>query len=52
MTDSKGNKFGKSEGNALWMDPQMTSPYDLYQFLLNVADSDVNDLLLRLTFAP
>ena len=50
LVDSNGHKFGKSEGNAIWMDPKKTTPYDLYQFLLNVADADLEDLLLKLTF--
>ncbi|MBA1307701.1 tyrosine--tRNA ligase, partial [Pseudomonas stutzeri] len=35
MTDSTGKKFGKSEGNAIWLDPKKTSPYTFYQFWLN-----------------
>ena len=37
---SDGKKFGKSEGGALWMDPEMTTPYDLHQYFLNTADAD------------
>lgn len=40
-----GRKFGKSEGNAVWLDPAMTSPYRFYQFWLNVSDEDVEDRL-------
>ncbi len=50
VTDSQGNKFGKSEGNALWLDAKRTSPYELYQFLLNSEDSEVTGYLKRLTF--
>lgn len=50
VTDSQGNKFGKSEGNAVWLDADKTSPYELYQFLLNIEDSMVIDYLKRLTF--
>lgn len=45
ITDSNGVKFGKSEGNAVWLDAQMTSPYSFYQFWLNVADEDVVERL-------
>ncbi len=50
VTDSQGNKFGKSEGNALWLDKEKTSSYDLYQFLINAEDSEVISYLKRLTF--
>ena len=50
VTDSQGNKFGKSEGNALWLDKEKTSPYELYQFLVNTEDSQVISYLKRLTF--
>ena len=50
VTDSQGNKFGKSEGNALWLDKEKTSPYELYQFLVNAEDSQVITYLKRLTF--
>ncbi|MBQ7173407.1 MAG: tyrosine--tRNA ligase [Clostridia bacterium] len=50
VTDSHGNKFGKSEGNAVWLDPEKTSSYELYQFLLNTEDSMVITYLKRLTF--
>ncbi len=50
VTDSHGNKFGKSEGNAVWLDKNKTSSYEMYQFLLNAEDSKVIDYLKRLTF--
>lgn len=50
VTDAQGNKFGKSEGNALWLDENKTSSYELYQFLINSDDSCVISYLKRLTF--
>ena len=50
VTDAQGNKFGKSEGNALWLDKNKTSAYELYQFLLNTDDACVISYLKRLTF--
>lgn len=50
VTDSQGKKFGKSEGNALWLDKTKTSSYKLYQFFLNVEDSMVIDYLKIYTF--
>ena len=50
VTDKSGNKFGKSEGNALWLDAKKTSPYVMYQFLLNVEDEMVIDYLKIFTF--
>lgn len=50
VTDSQGNKFGKSEGNALWLDKEKTSAYQLYQYLLNAEDSQVIGYLKRFTF--
>ena len=50
VTDSHGVKFGKSEGNALWLDKNKTSSYELYQFLVNVEDSMVIDYLKIYTF--
>ncbi len=47
-----GTKFGKSEGENIWLSPERTSPYRMFQYLLNVADSDVETLLLRLTTVP
>lgn len=45
ITDSHGNKFGKSEGNAVWLDAQMTSPYAFYQYWVNVEDASVVTLI-------
>lgn len=50
ITNSDGTKFGKSEGNAIWLDPSMCSPYAFYQFWLNTADADVADRLKVFTF--
>jgi tyrosyl-tRNA synthetase len=50
ITNSDGTKFGKSEGNAVWLDPQLTSPYAMYQFWLNTDDSDVVARLKVFTF--
>lgn len=50
VTDSQGKKFGKSEGNALWLDKEKTSSYKLYQFFINVEDSMVIDYLKIYTF--
>lgn len=50
VTDSHGNKFGKSEGNALWLDKNRSSSYELYQFLLNTEDAEVIAYIKRLTF--
>ena len=50
VTDSQGKKFGKSEGNALWLDKDKTSSYKLYQFFVNVEDSMVIDYLKIYTF--
>ena len=50
ITNSDGTKFGKSEGNAIWLDPAMTSPYAFYQFWLNTDDSDVIERLKIFTF--
>ena len=50
VTDSQGKKFGKSEGNALWLDKSKTSSYKLYQFFINVEDSMVIDYLKIYTF--
>jgi tyrosyl-tRNA synthetase len=51
ITNSEGKKFGKSAGNAVWLDPELTSPYKFHQFWLNVPDSDVVRLLKVFTFA-
>jgi tyrosyl-tRNA synthetase len=50
ILDKEGKKFGKSEGNALWLDEKKTSSYDLYQYLINVDDSMVIDYLKVFTF--
>ena len=50
ITNSDGTKFGKSEGNAVWLDASMTSPYAFYQFWLNTDDADVIDRIKVFTF--
>ncbi len=50
ITNSDGTKFGKSEGNAIWLDAEMCSPYRMYQFWLSTADGDVIDRLKVFTF--
>ncbi|WP_191413781.1 tyrosine--tRNA ligase [Salinibacterium sp. ZJ450] len=50
ITNSDGTKFGKSEGNAVWLDPELTSPYAFYQFWVNTDDKDVVDRLKIFTF--
>ena len=50
VTDKYGNKFGKSEGNALWLDKEKTSSYELYQFLINCDDEKIIDYLKVFTF--
>lgn len=50
ITNSDGQKFGKSEGNAIWLDEKLTTPYSMYQFWLNTADADVIDRLKVFTF--
>ena len=50
VTDSMGKKFGKSEGNALWLDKNKTSSYQLYQYLINLEDSMIIQYLKQLTF--
>lgn len=50
ITNSDGTKFGKSEGNAIWLDAEMCSPYRFYQFWLNTADDDVIDRIKVFTF--
>ncbi|WP_382307022.1 tyrosine--tRNA ligase [Herbiconiux sp. UC225_62] len=52
ITNSDGTKFGKSEGNAIWLDPALTSPYAFYQFWLNTDDADVIDRLKIFSFRP
>ena len=50
VTDSNGVKFGKTEGNALWLDKNKTSSYELYQYLINLEDCMIIDYLKKLTF--
>lgn len=50
VTDSNGVKFGKTEGNALWLDKNKTSSYELYQYLVNLEDSMIISYLKKLTF--
>jgi tyrosyl-tRNA synthetase len=50
ITNADGKKFGKSEGNAIWLDAELTSPYAMYQFWLNTDDADVIDRLKVFTF--
>jgi tyrosyl-tRNA synthetase len=52
LTSSTGEKFGKSAGNAIWLDPRQTAPFDLYQFFTTVDDQQAEALLMRLTFLP
>lgn len=52
ITKSDGTKFGKSEGGAIWLDPEMMTPYAFYQFWLHTADADVVKLLKIFTFLP
>ncbi|MEG2353523.1 MAG: tyrosine--tRNA ligase [Clostridium sp.] len=52
LTNSEGNKMGKTANGALWLDPAKTTPYDFYQYWRNIADSDVEKCLRLLTFIP
>ncbi len=52
ITDAEGRKFGKSEGNAVWLDANLTTPYAMYQFWLNQDDAIVIQLLKSFTFLP
>lgn len=52
LVDHKGNKLGKSEGNAIWLDPTKTTPFDMYQYFLNITDADIENCLLKITFMP
>ena len=52
LTTASGEKMGKSEGNSLWLDPELTPPYDFYQYWINVDDADVERLLRLYTFLP
>ena len=52
LTDSQGKKMGKTAGNAVWLDPNKTSPYEFYQYWRNVGDGDVLKCIRMLTFLP
>ncbi|MGL5050584.1 MAG: tyrosine--tRNA ligase [Fusobacteriaceae bacterium] len=52
LTNSEGQKMGKTAKGALWLDPEKTSPYDFYQYWRNIADSDVEKCLSLLTYVP
>ena len=52
LTDSNGHKMGKTAGNAVWLDPNKTSPFDFYQYWRNVEDAKVIECLKLLTFIP
>ncbi len=52
LTDSHGMKMGKTAGNAVWLDPEKTSPYEFYQYWRNVEDADVLKCIRMLTFLP
>ena len=52
LTDSQGKKMGKTAGNAVWLDPNKTSPFDFYQYWRNVGDDDVLKCIRMLTFLP
>lgn len=52
LTDSQGNKMGKTAGNAVWLDPKKTTPYDFFQYWRNVDDADVVKCMKMLTFIP
>ena len=52
LTDSNGQKMGKTAGNAIWLDPKKTSPFEFYQYWRNVGDKDVMKCLKMLTFIP
>ena len=52
LTDSQGKKMGKTAGNAVWLDPNKTSPYEFYQYWRNVGDADVLKCIRMLTFLP
>ena len=52
LTDSQGNKMGKTAGNAVWLDPNKTTPFEFYQYWRNVGDADVMKCVRMLTFLP
>ncbi len=52
LTDSNGNKMGKTAGNAVWLDPNKTTPFEFYQYWRNIGDDDVDKCIKMLTFLP
>ena len=52
LTDSQGNKMGKTAGNAVWLDPNKTTPFEFFQYWRNVGDADVMKCIRMLTFLP
>ena len=52
LTDSNGNKMGKTAGNAVWLDPNKTTPFEFYQYWRNIGDADVDKCIKMLTFLP
>ncbi len=52
LTTADGRKMGKTTGDQVWLDPQLTSPYEFYQFFMNVADTQMEQLLKIYTFLP
>ncbi len=52
LTDSQGKKMGKTAGNAVWLDPDKTSPFEFFQYWRNVGDADVMKCIRMLTFIP
>ncbi|MHB8065158.1 MAG: tyrosine--tRNA ligase, partial [Ruminiclostridium sp.] len=52
LTTSEGKKMGKTEGGAVWLDAEKTSPYEFYQYWRNISDNDVEKCLALLTFLP
>ncbi|MBQ0125769.1 MAG: tyrosine--tRNA ligase, partial [Clostridiales bacterium] len=52
LTDSQGKKMGKTAGNAVWLDPNKTTPFEFYQYWRNVGDDDVMKCIRMLTFIP
>lgn len=52
VNKATGKKFGKTEGGAVWLDPEKTTPFQFYQFWFNTADSDTEEYLLKMTLVP
>lgn len=52
LTTASGTKMGKTEAGAVWLNPELTSPYDFYQFWINVDDTAVGRMLALFTFLP